>query len=57
MHAIYHQYADIDGQQYGEAGTANAPAVVLVHGFPANSFMFRNLIRLLADEVAPVRQR
>ena len=57
MYAIHHQYAEIDGQPYGEAGAADAPAVMPVHGFPANSFMFRNLIRLLADEVAPVRPR
>ena len=51
MHAIHYRYADIDGQQlfYREAGAAGAPALVLLHGFPASSFMFRDLIRLLAD--------
>ncbi len=51
MHAIHYRYADIDGQQlfYREAGPADAPAVVLLHGFPASSFMFRDLIPRLAD--------
>ena len=34
---------------YREAGPADAPAVVLLHGFPTSSFMFRDLIPLLAD--------
>jgi pimeloyl-ACP methyl ester carboxylesterase len=50
MHLIHHRYADVDGQRlfYQEAGPAGAPAVVLLHGFPASSFMFRDLIPLLA---------
>ena len=41
---------------YREAGPADAPAVLLLHGFPTSSQMFRNLIPALADEyrlVAP----
>jgi pimeloyl-ACP methyl ester carboxylesterase len=34
---------------YREAGKKNAPAIVLFHGFPTSSFMFRNLIPLLAE--------
>ena len=34
---------------YREAGPRGAPNVVLLHGFPASSFMFRDLIPLLAD--------
>src|ERR1700722_5378800 len=34
---------------YREAGPANAPAVLLLHGFPTSSHMFRNLIPALAD--------
>ena len=34
---------------YREAGPANGPAIVLLHGFPTSSHMFRNLIPLLAD--------
>lgn len=41
---------------YREAGPNDAPAVLLLHGFPTSSQMFRNLIPLLANEyhmVAP----
>jgi len=43
--------AKIDGVDlfYREAGPANAPVVVLLHGFPTSSNMFRNLIPALAD--------
>jgi pimeloyl-ACP methyl ester carboxylesterase len=34
---------------YREAGRADAPALLLLHGFPTSSHMFRNLIPLLAD--------
>lgn len=34
---------------YREAGPANGPVVLLLHGFPTSSHMFRNLIPLLAD--------
>jgi pimeloyl-ACP methyl ester carboxylesterase len=34
---------------YREAGPADAPAVVLLHGFPTSSHMYRNLIPALAD--------
>ena len=51
MATIHHRYATVRGQRlfYREAGPPNAPAVVLLHGFPASSFMFRNVIPLLAD--------
>jgi pimeloyl-ACP methyl ester carboxylesterase len=41
----------IDGVNvfYREAGPADAPAIVLLHGFPTSSNMFRNLIPALAD--------
>ncbi len=35
---------------YREAGPKNAPAILLLHGFPTSSQMFRNLIPALADE-------
>jgi pimeloyl-ACP methyl ester carboxylesterase len=41
---------------YREAGNANSPTVLLLHGFPTSSHMFRNLIPQLAGEyhvVAP----
>jgi pimeloyl-ACP methyl ester carboxylesterase len=34
---------------YREAGPRDAPAVLLLHGFPTSSHMFRNLIPRLAD--------
>lgn len=34
---------------YREAGDATAPVVLLLHGFPTSSHMYRNLIPLLAD--------
>jgi pimeloyl-ACP methyl ester carboxylesterase len=49
---IHHRYATVDGQRlfYQEAGPADAPTLVLLHGFPTSSFMFRNLIPQLADD-------
>lgn len=41
---------------YREAGNATSPTVLLLHGFPTSSHMFRNLIPRLADHyhvVAP----
>src|SRR5215470_12912681 len=46
MAIVHDGYADVDGQWlfYRETG----PAVVLLYGFPSSSFMFRDLIPLLA---------
>ncbi|GFG66253.1 hydrolase [Mycobacterium kubicae] len=51
MLAVHHRYATVDGRRlfYREAGAADAPAVVLLHGFPTSSYMFRGLIPALAD--------
>ena len=51
MTTVHHRYATVSGRQlfYREAGPAGAPAVILLHGFPASSFMYRDLIPLLAD--------
>src|ERR1700722_9502957 len=35
---------------YREAGPIDAPVVLLLHGFPTSSHMFRNLIPALADQ-------
>ncbi|GLY02458.1 MULTISPECIES: alpha/beta hydrolase [Actinoplanes] len=35
---------------YREAGPADGPVVLLLHGFPTSSWQFRNLIPLLADK-------
>jgi pimeloyl-ACP methyl ester carboxylesterase len=58
MKAIKYRSADVDGLKifYREAGAADAPALLLLHGFPSASHMFRDLIPLLADRfhiVAP----
>jgi pimeloyl-ACP methyl ester carboxylesterase len=47
---VHHRYADIQGIDifYREAGSSTAPAVLLLHGFAASSYMFRNLIPQLA---------
>ncbi len=34
---------------YREAGPANAPVMLLLHGFPTSSFQYRDLIPRLAD--------
>ena len=48
---IHYNYATIDGHQifYREAGAKQTPALLLLHGFPTSSHMFRNLIQALAD--------
>ncbi len=53
-----YNYALVDGHRifYREAGSRTNPALLLLHGFPTSSHMFRNLIPLLADSyhvVAP----
>ena len=55
---VHHRYAVVGGRSvfYREAGDRARPAVVLLHGAPASSFMFRGLIPLLAGDyhvVAP----
>lgn len=48
---VHYRYATADGVKvfYREAGDPKAPTVLLLHGFPTSSFMYRNLIPLLAD--------
>ena len=43
---------EADGVQlfYRDAGAANAPVILLLHGFPTSSFMFRELIPRLASK-------
>ncbi|MDO3639141.1 alpha/beta fold hydrolase [Mycolicibacterium arseniciresistens] len=47
----HHRFAEVLGRRifYREAGAADAPAVVLLHGTPASSHMYRNLIPAIAD--------
>ncbi|HLS50063.1 MAG TPA: alpha/beta hydrolase [Actinomycetaceae bacterium] len=49
---IHHRTRMIGGYElfYREAGSPDAPTLVLLHGYPTSSFMFRRLIPLLADQ-------
>jgi pimeloyl-ACP methyl ester carboxylesterase len=58
MAKIKYRSVDVDGSKvyFREAGLADAPSLLLLHGFPSASHMFRDLIPLLADRfriVAP----
>ncbi|HTX96185.1 MAG TPA: alpha/beta hydrolase [Mycobacterium sp.] len=58
MPAVHHRYTTVDGHRlfFREAGNPNAPTLLLLHGFPTSSYMFRNLLPALADRyhvVAP----
>ena len=58
MTKVNFKKADVDGFKvfYREAGAKDAPTILLLHGFPSASHMFRDLIPLLADRfhvVAP----
>jgi pimeloyl-ACP methyl ester carboxylesterase len=53
-----YRFGDVDGVKifYREAGADSSPALLLLHGFPSSSHMFRDLIPMLADDyhvVAP----
>src|SRR5437870_8935419 len=48
--SIHHVEADGVRVFYRAAGDPDAPVVVLLHGFPASSFMFRELIPRLATD-------
>jgi pimeloyl-ACP methyl ester carboxylesterase len=58
MGTVSYRSANVDGLKifYREAGRTDAPALLLLHGFPTSIHMFRNFIPLLADRfhvVAP----
>jgi pimeloyl-ACP methyl ester carboxylesterase len=48
---VHHRTVKVDGMDifYREAGPKDGPVVLLLHGFPTSSHMFRNLIPYLAD--------
>ena len=55
---INYRTADVSGIKifYREAGSPSAPTLLLLHGFPSSSHMFRDLIPLVAERyhlVAP----
>lgn len=51
MPSVHHRYLTVDGHRlfFREAGDPAAPTLVLLHGFPTSSYMFRNLLPALAD--------
>src|SRR5688572_14104309 len=50
---VHYRTVGVDGLRvfYREAGPTDAPVVLLLHGFPASSFMYRDLIERLAGEL------
>jgi pimeloyl-ACP methyl ester carboxylesterase len=55
---VHYRFTDVQKHRifYREAGPKDAPVVLLLHGFPTSSHMFRNLIPVLAERyrvVAP----
>lgn len=48
---VRHGFETVDGLEifYREAGDPRKPTIVLLHGFPTSSHMYRNLMRDLAD--------
>lgn len=48
----HYRTVNIEGHEifYREAGEPGRPTILLLHGFPASSFMFRGLIEQLADK-------
>lgn len=47
---VHSHFADVNGVKvfYREAGSPDAPTIVLLHGFPSSSHMYRDLIPRLA---------
>ena len=52
MVTVHHRTVSIDGLDvfYREAGPADAPVLLLLHGYPSSSHMFRHLIPALAGQ-------
>ncbi len=52
QNATLHKTVEVDGVEifYREAGPREAPTILLLHGYPTSSHMFRNLIRDLSDK-------
>ena len=48
---VFHRRLDLDGVDifYREAGSENAPAILLPHGYPCSSYEFRNYMAALGD--------
>mgnify|MGYP000598241907 CR=1 FL=1 len=52
QHPTTYNTIEIDGVEifYREAGAKDAPTILLLHGYPTSSHMFRNLIAELSDD-------
>lgn len=52
MSNIKHQYTKVSGVEifYREAGEKGKPVLVLLHGYPTSSHMYRNLLHNLSDK-------
>ncbi len=52
MPTVHHRTVSVDGLEvfYREAGDEDAPVLLLLHGYPTSSHMFRHLIPVLAGE-------
>jgi pimeloyl-ACP methyl ester carboxylesterase len=50
MPVVHYRYATVAGHRlfFREAGDPESPTLVLLHGFPTSSYMFRNLVPALA---------
>ncbi|WP_114559835.1 alpha/beta fold hydrolase [Desertihabitans aurantiacus] len=48
---VHHRVVEVDGIRtaYREAGPADAPVLLLPHGYPASSFVYRGLMAALGD--------
>lgn len=50
--AVFSKTIEVNGVEifYREAGSKDSPTILLLHGYPTSSHMFRNLMRDLADD-------
>ena len=50
-HIVRYRNVDVDGIRifYREAGNPRKPTILLLHGFPSSSFMYRDLMVRLSD--------
>lgn len=51
-HRVFHRTMQVDGLDifYREAGNPDNPAILLMHGYPNSSFLYRDLMPILAAE-------
>jgi pimeloyl-ACP methyl ester carboxylesterase len=52
MVTVHHRTVNVDGLEvfWREAGPSDAPVLLLLHGYPSSSHMFRHLIPALAED-------